>query len=53
MNVKQFVESIGTREDAAKALGVSLRTIYRWLDGTSKPSQLAIKSMQQLVEVKK
>ena len=50
MNIKNVIEKLGTREEAAKTLGVSLRTIYRWYTLKAKPSKLALATIIKVVD---
>jgi transcriptional regulator with XRE-family HTH domain len=40
-----------TQEDAARLIGVTLRTIQRWEGKTNKPSRLALDRIKKALEV--
>ncbi len=54
MDIKEIRVNLGLSQEAlARILGVSLQTVSRWERGLSKPSQMAIKNIQNLVKQKK
>jgi len=48
MTLKKFIELAGGQEKAAQKLGVSWRTVHRWVRGYSQPSGLARKALEAL-----
>ncbi|MFC2068033.1 multiprotein-bridging factor 1 family protein [Chloroflexota bacterium] len=39
-----------TQEQLARKVGVSLNTVQRWESGRTKPSQLAMEKLQEVLE---
>lgn len=54
MNIKQLRKKVNlTQEQLANKLGVSWTTISRWENNKTKPSHLAQKEIDRLIEGKK
>ena len=48
-NVKEFVARIGiTQKELAKELGVKKETVYKWADGTNKPTYDVIYKLKKM-----
>ncbi len=51
VRVKELREELHlTQEAMAETLGVSFATVNRWENGWTKPSQLAVRQIEQLCE---
>ncbi len=48
ITLKQFVEREGSQEHAAQKIGVTSKTVFRWLHGKSEPDPLAQERLKSL-----
>ena len=48
MTLEQFVEQTGSQEHAAQQIGVTLRTVARWLKGEDRPGPLATARLKSM-----
>lgn len=41
MTLSELIDQLGSREAAARKLGLSVYTIHKWMQGKAEPSRLA------------
>ncbi len=48
ITLEQFVKKTGSQEHAAHKIGVTLRTVARWLKGEDRPGPLATEKLESM-----
>jgi len=49
--IRKIIKETGwTQEDLAREIGVTTATVNRWLNGRTRPSRLAIRMLERVIE---
>jgi len=48
ITLKQYVEKMGSQESAAHGIGVSFKTVNRWLKGHEEPRGLSLRRLEDM-----